>query len=123
MIVKDGRIVSGGFNGREKLGSALWHAETEAVGRACAALGGWRLTGCALYVTLEPCPMCAGAVWNARIDRVVVGAKDARAGAFGSVLNLNSYPLNSKSDVVFGVREAESRELLRRFFLERRGKA
>ena len=90
VIVREGRILAGEYNGREGMKNALWHAEAAAVDRACRALGGWRLPGCTLYVTLEPCPMCAGAIWNARIPRVVIGARDARAGAMGSLLNLAS---------------------------------
>ena len=120
VIAREDRIVSGEYNGREGLKNALWHAETAAIDKACRALGGWRLPGCTLYVTLEPCPMCAGAIWNARIPRVVIGAKDARAGAMGSLLNLASYPLNPKPEVTFGVREAECRELLQAFFRKKR---
>ncbi len=120
VIVREGRILAGEYNGREGMKNALWHAEAAAVDRACRALGGWRLPGCTLYVTLEPCPMCAGAIWNARIPRVVIGARDARAGAMGSLLNLASYPLNPKPEVLFGVRERECREVLRAFFAGRR---
>ena len=120
VIERDGVILGADYNGREGFKTALWHAETAAIGKACDALGGWRLPGCTLYVTLEPCPMCAGAIWNARIPRVVIGAKDAKAGAMGSLLNLNSYPLNYKSSVVFGVMEEEAREVLRAFFLNKR---
>ena len=94
VIVRDGKIVAADCNGREAFHDASYHAETAAIRSACRILGGWRLTRCTLYVTLEPCPMCAGAIWCARVPRIVVGAKDAKAGAAGSVLNLNSYPLN-----------------------------
>ena len=120
VIVRDGKILSGDCNGREAFKNAIWHAETAAIGEACRALGGWRLPGCTLYVTLEPCPMCAGAIWNARIPRAVIGAKDARAGAMGSLLNLASYPLNPKPEVVFGVREKECLSVLQAFFAGRR---
>ena len=120
VVVRENRIVAGEYNGREGLKNALWHAETAAIDAACRALRGWRLPGCTLYVTLEPCPMCAGAVWNARIPRVVIGAKDARAGAMGSLLNLAAYPLNPKPEVLFGVRERECRELLQSFFARKR---
>ncbi len=120
VIVRDGKILAGDCNGRETFKNALWHAETAAIGEACRALGGWRLPGCTLYVTLEPCPMCAGAIWNARIPRAVIGAKDARAGAMGSLLNLASYPLNPKPEVVFGVREKECLTVLQAFFAGRR---
>ncbi len=120
VIVRDGKILAADYNGREETKNAVYHAECAAIARACRVLGGWRLAGCTLYVTLEPCPMCAGAVWNARVPRVVVGAKDARAGAMGSVIHLNAYPLNHKPIVEFGVLERESRELLQAFFLSRR---
>ena len=84
LVHKDRGFLAVGVNGRESAKNALWHAEMEAIDRGCQVLGGWRLTGCTLYVTLEPCPMCAGAIWNARISRVVYGAKDSRAGAMGS---------------------------------------
>ncbi len=122
VITRGCEIVSADYNGREALRSALWHAEAAAVAKACERLGGWRLPDTTLYVTLEPCPMCAGAIWNARIPRVVVGTKDARAGAFGSVLNLNSYPLNYRSEVTFGVCADESRALLGAFFRARRNR-
>lgn len=120
VIVRENRILSADFNGREELRDALCHAECSAISRACRALGGWRLADCSLYVTLEPCPMCAGAIWNARIPKVVVGAKDARAGAMGSLLNLNAYPLNHKPKVVFGVCEKEAVALMQNFFSLRR---
>lgn len=120
VIVRDGRIVSVGANGREVYRDATYHAECAAISDACRTLGGWRLIGCTMYVTLEPCPMCAGAVWNARLPRVVIGARDVRSGSMGSVIDLNSYELNHKPDVVFGVREAECAEILRKFFRSRR---
>ena len=92
----------------------------EAIDRGCRCLGGWRLTGCTLYVTLEPCPMCAGAIWNARISRVVYGAKDSRSGAMGSVFAMQSYPVNWKPQVDSGVRERECRTVLQTFFRARR---
>lgn len=120
VIVRDGKIIAGDYNGRETFRDALYHAESAAIRKASMALGGWRLTRCTLYVTLEPCPMCAGAIWAARVPRVVIGAKDAKAGALGSLLNLNSYPLNHKASVTFGVLEDECRVILRNFFVERR---
>ncbi len=113
-------FLSYGINGRESAKNALWHAEMEAIDRGCRSLGGWRLTGCTLYVTLEPCPMCAGAIWNARISRVVYGAKDSRAGAMGSVFAMQSYPVNWKPQVDSGVRERECRTVLQTFFRARR---
>lgn len=113
-------FLSYGINGRESAKNALWHAEMEAIDRGCRSLGGWRLIGCTLYVTLEPCPMCAGAIWNARISRVVYGAKDSRAGAMGSVFAMQSYPVNWKPQVDSGVRERECRTVLQTFFRARR---
>ena len=120
VIVREGKILSEGRNRRETDRNALAHAEIEAIDRACRALGGWRLTGCTLYVTLEPCPMCAGAIVNARIPRVVYGAKDARAGAMGSLINVNSYPLNHHAQVEHGVLADECAGILREFFRRRR---
>ncbi len=120
LVHKDRGFLAYGVNGRESSKNALWHAEMEAIDRGCRALGGWRLTGCTLYVTLEPCPMCAGAIWNARISRVVYGAKDSRAGAMGSVFAMQSYPVNWKPAVISGVRERECRTVLQTFFRARR---
>ena len=113
-------FLSYGISGRESAKNALWRAEMEAIDRGCRSLGGWRLIGCTLYVTLEPCPMCAGAIWNARISRVVYGAKDSRAGAMGSVFAMQSYPVNWKPQVDSGVRERECRTVLQTFFRARR---
>lgn len=88
VIVRDGAVVGRGRNRRETEHTALGHAELDAIRQACGALGGWRLSRCALYVTLEPCPMCAGAIINARIPALYYGAKDEKAGCCGSVLNL-----------------------------------
>ena len=122
VIVRDGTIIAADCNGREVFRDASYHAETAAISQACRKLGGWRLTRCTLYVTLEPCPMCAGAIWCARVPRVVAGAKDAKAGATGSVLNLNAYPLNHKFEVTFGILENECRGVLADFFKNRRKK-
>lgn len=116
VIVKNGKIIAEGYNRREADKNATAHAELIAIDKACRALGGWRLFDCVLYVTLEPCPMCAGAIVNSRIKRVVCAAKDPRAGAFGSLLNLNFYPLNHKPEIEFGLFGDESAELLRSFF-------
>ncbi len=116
VIVKDGQVVSYAYNERETGNSATAHAEILAIERACRMLGTWRLHGCTLYVTLEPCPMCSGAIINSRIDRIVCGLKDPKAGAFGSVLDMNSYPLNHKCKVEYGLLENECRELLEDFF-------
>ena len=122
VIVRDGEIVAAECNGREVFHDALYHAETAAISSACRKLGGWRLTRCTLYVTLEPCPMCAGAIWCSRVPRVVAGAKDAKAGAAGSVINMNAYPLNHKFEMTFGVLEKECRNVLTEFFRMRRKK-
>lgn len=122
VIVCGGRIISAAYNMRETAKNALRHAELDAIRHACNVLGGWRLHRCTLYVTLEPCPMCAGAIVNSRIKRVVYGAKDSRAGAFGTVLNLNAYPLNHKPEITAGVCEDECRALMQLFFKELREK-
>ena len=122
IIVKDDEIISVAHNEREVAGRATAHAEIIAIERACEKLGRWRLSDCELYVTLEPCPMCAGAILNARIGKLYFGVKDANSGAFGSVLNMNSYPLLHKVSSIGGVCEDESRELMTRFFKERRKK-
>jgi tRNA(adenine34) deaminase len=116
VIVKDGAVVACGRNRRETGKNALCHAELEAIGEACRVLGGWRLWQCELFVTLEPCPMCAGAVINARIPRVVFGARDPKAGSCGSVVDLFSLPYNHRPEVVGGVLENECAALLTDFF-------
>lgn len=122
VAVKDGVIVGRGRNRRETGKSALCHAELEAIDQACRALGGWRLWQCELFVTLEPCPMCAGAIINARIPRVVFGAKDKKAGSCGSVVNLFELPYNHKPELVSGVLEEECASLLTEFFRQLRDK-
>ena len=111
-----GEILSEAYNLRETNKIATAHAEILAIDEACKKRGGWRLSGCTLYVTLEPCPMCAGALVNSRIDRVVYGASDALAGCCGSVINFNSYPFNHAFEIKSGVCEEECRELIRTFF-------
>lgn len=123
VIVRGDRVIAGGHNLRETKKNALLHAETEAIRKACKKLGGWRLCGCTLYVTLEPCPMCAGAIINARIDRVVIGTADRRFGAMGSVCDLSKMPFNHSPDVVRGVMEQECADILRHFFRELRQNA
>lgn len=120
VIVRDNRLVSVGRNRRESDRRAIAHAEIEAIDSACRALGGWRLHECSLYVTLEPCPMCAGAIINARLRRVVYGARDPKAGCCGSLIDLFSAPFNHHPEILGGILEAESAELLRSFFRERR---
>ena len=116
VIVRNGEIVGRGRNRREKDKSALAHAEIEAIGDACRNLGGWRLWECTLYVTLEPCPMCAGAIINARIPRVVYGASDSKCGACGGVCSLFDMSFNHHPKVEKGIREEECGALLRSFF-------
>ena len=116
VIVRDGAVVGRGRNRRETAQTALGHAELEAIAQACRTLGGWRLAGCALYVTLEPCPMCAGAIINARIPRVVFGAPDPKAGSCGSVTDLFALPYNHRPACEGGVLEEECSQLLRDFF-------
>ena len=116
VIVRGDEIVGRGRNRREVGKSALAHAEIEAIGEACRNLGGWRLWECTLYVTLEPCPMCAGAIINARIPRVVYGASDKKCGATGSVCNLFSMGFNHHPKVEMGILETECAALLTEFF-------
>ena len=116
VIVRGDEIVGRGRNRRETDKTALGHGEIEAIADACKNLGGWRLWECTLYVTLEPCPMCAGAIINARIPRVVYGASDAKCGACGSVCDLFSMKFNHHPQVEKGVREEECTQLLQSFF-------
>lgn len=120
VIVLGGKIIAKGRNKRESSKNALAHAEIEAINEACNTLGSWRLIGCTIYVTLEPCPMCMGAIINSRIDRVVFGAYDCKAGACGSVLNLAEYKLNHTPKIEGGVMGDECGEMLSRFFRELR---
>lgn len=116
ITMPDGTVVGRGRNRRETGKNALCHAEIEAINEACQTLGGWRLWQCTLYVTLEPCPMCAGAIVNARIPRLVYGAKDEKNGACGSVVDLCSLPNNYHPQVESGVLETECTDLLQAFF-------
>ena len=116
VIVCDGKIVGTGRNRREGDKTALGHAEIEAIGQACRTLGGWRLWQCTLYVTLEPCPMCAGAIINARIPRVYYGARDEAMGACGGVLNLFMERFPHTPALIGGVLAEECRAELERFF-------
>ena len=120
VIVRKGEIVGRGRNRRETDKSALAHAEIEAIREACANLGGWRLWECDLYVTLEPCPMCAGAIINARIPRVVYGAADKKFGAVGSVCSLFSMAFNHHPKVERGLMEEECAGVLKEFFQQLR---
>lgn len=115
-----GEIIATGRNMRESKRNALHHAEIIAIDRACKKLNAWRLTDCTLYVTMEPCPMCAGAIVNSRIKRVVFGCFDKKAGAYGSVFDLHEYPLNHKYETIGGVMEKECAKILSDFFAELR---
>ena len=122
VITRNGEIVGTGRNRRETARSALAHAELEAIAAANRTLGGWRLWECTLYVTLEPCPMCAGAIINARIPRVVYAAKDPKAGSCGSICALFDLPFNHRPSVETGLMEEEASSLLREFFARLREK-
>ena len=116
VVVRQGQVLGEGRNRREAGRSALAHAELEAIAQACQRLGTWRLTGCQLYVTLEPCPMCAGAIINAHIDTVVYGADDERAGCCGTAADLFALPYSHRPEVYRGFFEEECRGLLLGFF-------
>ncbi len=120
IVVKDGEIIAKAYNTREHTKCATHHAEILAIEEACRRLGGWRLVGSTLYVTMEPCAMCAGAIINARLPRVVYGAPDIRFGAFGSLLDLSSLPLNHRPVICGGVLGEEAREMLSSYFKKKR---
>ena len=120
LVVRNGEIIAKAYNTREHSKCATHHAEILAIEEACRVLGGWRLIGCTLYVTMEPCAMCAGAIINARLPRVVYGAPDLRFGAFGSLINLADVPLNHKPEVIGGVLGEENVEMLRSYFKNKR---
>lgn len=121
---KTGRIVGEGRNMRENAKNALAHAEIMAIDMACRTLGGWRLPDCAMYVTLEPCPMCCGAIINSRIDQVIFGAYDLKSGSAASVQRMFDLPYNYRPELIGGVMEQECADLLSDFFrkLRERGK-
>lgn len=116
VIVRDGEIISQGRNRREKEKNALLHAEIDAINNACKALGGWRLWNCELYVTLEPCPMCAGAIINAHIPKVYFGAYDFKNGSCGTITNLFEMPYNFKPKATGGIMQEECSQILKDFF-------
>ena len=116
VIVKDGKVIAVGENRRERTKNALGHAEIEAIDKACRALGTWRLDGCELYVTLEPCPMCAGAVINSRLKRLVYGAFDEKGGACASLMEIFDYPFNHRPMVRSRVLTDDCAKLLTDFF-------
>ena len=122
LIVLDDKIIAWGYNEKEARQDATAHAELLALQRAARYLGQWRLTGATMYCTLEPCPMCAGAMLNARLGRLVYAARDEKAGCAGSVIDMVRYPgLNHQLQVEYGILESESSALLQRFFKEKRG--
>ena len=122
VIVYDDKIIARGYNRRNTDKSTLAHAEIIAIDEACRTLGGWRLLECALYVTLEPCPMCCGAIINSRIDNVYFGAYDFKSGSATSVQNMFALPYNYRPEVIGGVMEDECAELLSQFFRQLREK-
>ena len=122
VVVRDGEIIATGRNRREKGRNALYHAEIEAIDNACKKLGGWRLPGCELYVTLEPCPMCAGAIINSRIEKVYFGAYDKKAGSVRSIICMFDLPYNHKPEVIGGIMEENCAEVLSDFFKTLRNK-
>lgn len=122
LIVHKGEVIARASNTRESSKCATHHAELLAIEEACRVLGGWRLPECTLYVTMEPCVMCAGAIINARIDRVVYGTHDIRFGAFGSLIDIPKVPLNHKVEVTSGILADECREILTNYFKAKRKK-
>lgn len=122
VIVYQNEIIASGYNKRETAKNSLCHAEIEAINNACQKLQSWRLLNCDLYVTLEPCPMCAGAIINSRINRVVFGAYDSKAGSCGSVINLFDLPYNHKPDICGGILQSECSNMLSDFFKNLRSK-
>ena len=116
VVVKEGRVIGEGRNRREAGKNALAHAEIEAISQACQTLDTWRLTGCELYVTLEPCPMCTGAIINSHIDRVIYGVDDERAGCCGTAMDLFALPYSHRPEVYRGFYEGEAKKLLQDFF-------
>lgn len=122
VIVRDGKVIARGYNKRETAKDASAHAEFIAIRKACKKLSGWRLTGCTLYVTLEPCLMCAGAIINSRIERVVIGTPDTKSGAFGGITDVRELPVNHFPTVEFGVEREECSKILKDFFKELRKK-
>lgn len=120
LVVRDGEVIARAYNTRETTKCATHHAEILAIEEACRTLGGWRLPGTTLYVTMEPCAMCAGAIVNARIPRVVFGTRDIRFGAFGSKIDLAKAELNHTPEIVGGVLEDETRDMLSAYFRRKR---
>ena len=122
VAVRDGKIIARAYNTREESKCATHHAEILAIEEACRTLGGWRLPGVTIYVTMEPCVMCAGAIINSRIERVVYGARDHRFGAFGSALNVCEAGLNHRPEVLGGVLGERCADILSTYFKNKRKK-
>ncbi len=120
VMVRGDSIIAADFNGRESEKNALYHAEVAVIGKTCREMGGWRLPGCELYVTLEPCIMCTGAIFQARVPRLIFGASDPKAGFFGGIANACEMPLNHKMNVVSGVLAEDAKNLLEEFFTKKR---
>ena len=116
VIVRNGEVIAACHNLREEKQNALSHAEMEAINLACKKLGSWRLDDCEMYVTLEPCPMCTGAIINARIKTVIFGAYDSKMGCMDSVINLCDYPLGNKPEIYAGICEDRCSAILKDFF-------
>ncbi len=116
VVVCDDKVIGTGYNLRNTLGTSLAHAEIIAINKACEHLGDWRLSGCSIYVTLEPCAMCSGAIIESRIDRVVFGAFDLNSGAFDSVCNLSMFGFMHKPEITAGIMEQECTDILKNFF-------
>lgn len=122
VIVKDGKIIARGHNLKETKVNTLKHAELVAIEKASKKMKNWRLENCQLYVTLEPCPMCTGAIIQARIEKLIIGTMDEKTGACGSVLNLLEYPFNHQVEVITGIQQKECASMLKDFFKELRNK-
>ena len=120
VMVRGDSIIAADFNGRESEKNALYHAEVAVIGKACQKMGGWRLPGCELFVTLEPCIMCTGAIFQARVPRLIFGADDPKAGFFGGIANATEMPLNHKINVKSGVLAHAAKKLLEDFFTKKR---
>lgn len=117
IIVNDNKVIASGYNMRETLKDPTAHAEIIAIKKASEFLGGWRLIGCTMYVTIEPCAMCAGAIINSRIEKLIIGAKDPKMGACGSIINIvQNQDFNHRTDVIWGVMEDECSEIMKDFF-------
>ena len=116
VVVQNDKVIARGFNRKETKGNAVLHAETVAISAACRKLGSWRLSGCDLYVTLEPCTMCAGAVLLSRLDRVFIGTADEKTGSMGSLFNLFDYPVNHRPEITFGILREECEAEIKNFF-------